>query len=465
MLNKIFEGVKNNIILKMIALGIGSFIWLLVTNNNDPTKSVLFSNVAITIVNEDSIDDIGKVFEPQGSGTVTLRVTERNSVLRRLARNGSDFYVEADLANITPMNTVPLTVTCSNASVTWDEIEVQPSSLKVTLEDKVEQAFAVTVTTSGTTADGYAVGTTQVLDGKNILIAGPKSLINIINQVIAPVTVSGMRENALLPSSLRVIDKNGSDLTDSQMSRLEFKDSNGNVLTDRQVTVALEFWRERSDVPIRVETSGDVPFGYEITQISTIPQSITLIGTEETFKDLGNALTVTDAVDVTGLTEDVTYEVDLTDTIAGYGDLKLPADADPIISVDIQIEKNGDRRLEIPMGDVELLNRPENRKLVFTPADILPIIVHSRDENLVPVEDLSVDDVTVQIDLAACEEDGIYEIPVEVTLPNGYELSQNVTVTVSSMENETVDGSGAGGANTDEPVFRNDTGTESENKI
>ena len=233
MVNKLWERLRNNFSLKLIALGIAAVIWLLVTNSNDPTHSILINNVAINIVNEDLIEDIGKVVEPEGSGTVTLRVTERNSILRKLARNGSDFYVEANLENITELNTIPLTVTSSNPAITWDEISIQPSSLKVNLEDKVEQAFAVTVVASGNPGNGYAVGRTQVLDGKNILIAGPKSLIGIINQVIAPVSVSGLSADSTFTSILRVMDKNGAELTESQMSRLEFKDSTGNVLADR----------------------------------------------------------------------------------------------------------------------------------------------------------------------------------------------------------------------------------------
>ena len=145
--NKEKNRLTGNLVLKLIALVMGFLIWLMVTNSDDPTRSLILSNVPITIVNEDSIADIGKVVEPEGSSTVTLKVTERRSVLNRLARNGSDFYVEADLENINEMNTVPLTVNCTNPNVTWDEISINPSALKVKLEDKMEQAFVAAVTT------------------------------------------------------------------------------------------------------------------------------------------------------------------------------------------------------------------------------------------------------------------------------------------------------------------------------
>ena len=163
MKSKFRNKLTDNIGLKIIALVVAALIWLLVTNNNNPTKSMLFTNVPIKVVNQDSVADIGKVAELEGSGTVTIKVKERRKVLDRLAKNGSDFYIEADLENITDMNTVPLTVTCSNPSITWDEIEISPSSLKVTLEEKVEQAFVISVSTSGIQAAGYEVGTTEVV--------------------------------------------------------------------------------------------------------------------------------------------------------------------------------------------------------------------------------------------------------------------------------------------------------------
>ena len=461
MVNNILGKLKDNIILKIISLGIAFLIWILVTNSNDPTHSVLISNVPISIVNEDAIDDIGKVAEPEGSGTVTIKVTERNSVLRRLSRTGADFYVEADLENLTELNTVPLSVTCSNTAVTWDEIEIWPASLKVSLEDKVEQAVAVTTVTSGNAAEGYAVGSTEVLQGKNILVAGPKSLVEIINQVTAPVSVSGMRQDQTLTAVLRVTDKNGSEFTDAQMSRLELKDSNGNLLANHEVQVAVTLWREQPDVAVDVKTSGTPVNGYYISQISTIPQTVTLIGTEEALQNLGGVLTADTEISVDNARDNISAEIDLTETLNQIDDIRLPADADPIISVEIQIEKSGDIRLEIPMSDITLENRPDKLRLVFTPADILPVMVHAVRAD---VKQITAEDVSADMDLSVCTEEGSYDIPVEITPPEGYELSNEVKVTVSASPN--ADTAGAEGQSEQlspaaQPVIRSATEKES----
>ena len=286
MVHKIRQALLGNLWLKFLSLVIGAAIWLMVSNADNPTRTQLFTNIPINIVNQDSIADIGKVVEPEGNGTVTLRVTEKRSVLEKLSKSGSAFYVEADMNNITELNTVPLTVTCSNAAVTWDKIEVLPSSLKVTLEDKVEQTYVASVSADGSPAIGYEVGSTQILEGKNVVIAGPRSLMNIINQGVAPVNVAGMEADAVLSGILKVYDKNGAAFTDSQLSSLEFKDEVGNIITEHTVNVSVDLWKIKTDVPIIVTTTGSPAWGYNVTRITTIPETISVAGTDEALEAL-----------------------------------------------------------------------------------------------------------------------------------------------------------------------------------
>lgn len=426
---KLSKKLTGNLGLKAIALVIAFLIWLLVTNTNNPRKTQLFNNVPINIVNKDSIADIGKVVQMVGNGTVTLRVEEKRSVLDRLSRGGTNFYVEADMENINEMNMVPLTVTCDNPAVTWDEIEVSPSSLKVKLEDKVEQAFSVSVSTTGATAKGFEVGSTEIVQGKNIYIAGPASVIKIINQVVAPVNVTALNSDMALTSTLKVIDKNGSELTDRQLNSLEFKDSTGAVITDRVVQIMVKVWKVRTDIPMEVQITGSPKFGYSVVGIETIPVTISLAGTDSAFAALDGKLNLLDEVSVAGASDNISQEIDLTDTLSEMDELKLITDAEPMITVNVQIEKNGDTMLSIPMGSVTLLNRPENMELIFTPAEKISIAVHALSEDKGIIE---AKDVKASIDLTVCAKEGTYELPVMIELPEGYEVASEVTVAVNS---------------------------------
>lgn len=426
---KIRKALLGNLWIKFLSLLIAIGIWLMVTNANNPTRTTLFPNVPITIVNQDSVADIGKVIEAQGSGTVTLRVTEKRSVLESLNRSGSDFNVEADMNNITDMNTVPLTVTCTNPVITWDEIDVSPSSLKVTLEDKVEQTYVASVSAEGAPASGFEVGTSTITEGKNIVIAGPGSLINITNQVVAPVNVDGMKEDTTLASTLKIYDKNGDPFTEAQLASLEFKDESGNVLVNHSVEVQVDLWRIRTDVPIRVLTSGSPAWGFRVAGIKTIPETISVAGTEEALEALGAMFEIPEQVDVDGAAQSVTKEIDLTATIADMPGLKLITDADPSVQVEVEIEGNGDVTLPIPLSSISFANKPEGMDLVFTPADEVSVKVHALSED---APKTSAEALSLSVDLSVCAVEGSYEIPVQVSLPEGYELASDVTITVVS---------------------------------
>ncbi len=431
--HKIGEALFRNIGLKIAALVIAFFVWVGVTNTNNPVKTQLFTNVPITIVNQDAVADIGKVVEQQGNGTVTLRVTDRRSVLSQLARNGSDFYVEADMKNLNSMNTVPLTVTCSNPQVTWDKIEVLPSSLSVKLEDKVEQTYVASISTNGTPATGWEVGSSSVTTGKNIVLAGPSSLMRRINQVVAPVDVAGLSSDYTLSSVLKVYDKNGDELTDAQMKSLEFKDATGTVIKDHTVKVMVDLWKIRTDVPIRIRTTGTPAWGYRVSSIKMIPETISVAGTDEALAELGDELTVKDVINVSGAKENVKQEINLEDTLDQMSGLKLISDADPSVEVEVSIEKNGDVTLDIPLSDIVVQNRPEGMELVFTPADKISVSVHATEDDEKP---LTAKDISLSINLSQCADPGSYEIPVHVTVPDGYELAGDVSLTVVSAKQE-----------------------------
>ncbi len=431
--HKIGEALFRNIGLKIAALVIAFFVWVGVTNTNNPVKTQLFTNVPITIVNQDAVADIGKVVEQQGNGTVTLRVTDRRSVLSQLARNGSDFYVEADMKNLNSMNTVPLTVTCSNPQVTWDKIEVLPSSLSVKLEDKVEQTYVASISTNGTPATGWEVGSSSVTTGKNIVLAGPSSLMRRINQVVAPVDVAGLSSDYTLSSVLKVYDKNGDELTDAQMKSLEFKDATGTVIKDHTVKVMVDLWKIRTDVPIRIRTTGTPAWGYRVSSIKMIPETISVAGTDEALAELGDELTVKDVINVSGAKENVKQEINLEDTLDQLSGLKLISDADPSVEAEVSIEKNGDVTLDIPLSDIVVQNRPEGMELVFTPADKISVSVHATEDDEKP---LTAKDISLSINLSQCADPGSYEIPVHVTVPDGYELAGDVSLTVVSAKQE-----------------------------
>ena len=241
--------------------------------------------------------------------------------------------------------------------------------------------------------------------------------------------VTGLSSQQTLSSALRVYDKNGAQLTESQMSTLEFKDTSGVVLKDRSVDVNVSMWKIQTDIEVDVKTTGVPAFGYRVAGIDTVPVTISLAGTEEALAALGGKLTVEDRISVAGASSDVSQEIDLNKTLSDMTGLKLITDADPIITAEVQIEKTGDVTLDIPISSVDLVNRPVEMNLVFTPADKISVGIHAENGD---ASALSAEDIKVSVDLLVCQKEGNYEIPVKVELPDGYQLVSEVTIMVSS---------------------------------
>ena len=103
------------------------------------------------------------------------------------------------------------------------------------------------------------------------------------------------------------------------------------------------------------------------------------------------------------------------------------------VSVQIGIKKTGYSTVDIPLSDITLLNRPENQKLVFTPADKITISVKADSSDYAPI---TAERILAVMDLLECAEPGTYNIPVTITLPDGYSLSDEVVVKVSSSDSE-----------------------------
>ena len=360
--------LTSNLSLKLLSLVFAFLIWLLVMNIDNPIVPKLFKDVKIQVINADSVTEIDKVFDIVSEETVVLKVTERRNIVQGLTSD--DFTVVADMESLNDMDSVPLTVTCRNPAVTWDEIEIAPASMKVKLEQKKESEFVVNVsTTGGKPSTGFEVGKTEVVQGKTVQISGPESMIDRIGQVVAYISVGGLKTDQRLTVKLTVIDKFGESFTDAQMSRLQIKDSEGVLIADNTVMVDVSLWRVANSIPLEVKVTGTPADGYYYSGVSTVPETVSLVGTEEAIKEIQGKLVIKNPVSVEGATSDVSMDIDLTETLADNDELRLAADSDPTITVTAKIEKTGDQTLTIPLSNLEIQNRPANMSLTFSPAD------------------------------------------------------------------------------------------------
>lgn len=424
----------NNIGTKLISVLIAFLIWVVVVNGDDPEQTKAFS-VKVTAENADSMLKAGKVYDVVSGDDTTVYVTARRSVLSYLS--ASDFFVTADLQSInnyTTVPSVPLVVSCTKrgVSIKQEAMRCEPASMKISIEDKVEKTFVMSVVTNGNAANGYELGSTKIIRGDTVVIAGSSSTLNKIDKVIVPVSLSGLSSSETLTQTMKIYDKNGDEMTN--LDNLEIKTPDGAVLKDGQVKVKVNIWQVKNGISLKIGLVGEVAEGYHITAVTTTPETISLAGSANALKKLGGVLECEDAVNVSGISSSMEKSIEISDYLPSGESLKLEKDAASTVSVKVQVEKIDATTISKPISELNILGQPQNMDMVLTPGDKLSIEVQNPEGSTTILQTA---DIQATLDLTDYQKAGNYVVPVQIELPEGYSLVNDVTIVVNLEPKET----------------------------
>ena len=433
-MRKLSTRVKNiltsNLGLKILAVLVACVIWVFVVNVDDPEKTQSFSDVKVEIRNSDCFG-VDKTFSVQeDTDKVRVWIKARESVLNRL--QSKDFKVVADMRNVTLGNAVPYTLECTNSAITKANWECEPASMKIKIENVVQESFGVEVDTTGDPQEGYDVGATSIEEGDTINIAGAESLVNIIHKVSMSVSVNGISSDKIVKGNIVVTDKNGTDFTQSQMDKLVFTTSSGDLIKDGILNARINLWKVQQNVKVKVGTYGTPAPGYRVSEVKVTPETISISGEEETLNELNGELSLSDMISVDGVSESFASDnINLADYLKeNYKDkLKLKSGTASTVSVRVIMEKMGTKKIDIPLSAITIKGRPTDLDMVLTPADKITIEVAAVDES--SLADISQSDIKAVLDLTAYQKAGRHEVPVDITLPDGYELTAEVKIVVN----------------------------------
>ena len=96
--SKIKDAFTKNIGLKIVALILGTIIWLAVVNTSDPSTTVTVHNIPITITNQKAITKQGLVYDVTSKQKVDVTVSGNRSVVSGLTAD--DFKATASLITL-----------------------------------------------------------------------------------------------------------------------------------------------------------------------------------------------------------------------------------------------------------------------------------------------------------------------------------------------------------------------------
>lgn len=419
--------ITDNLSLKIMSVAVAVVVWLIVVNIDNPVGTNYYTITNVELINKEyveSSDTIGKMCMPEeNQDTVRVAITADKKTRDKI--RVSDISAVADLQQAVSLDTnpvmVPITVTCSVSGIGPGDIKVTPQNLSVNLDEKETQEFVVNVT-RGDIKPGkdYEVGSLTA-NPEKVRITGPKSLVNKIDKVNAAIELNGKTQDFTQEVTLSIIDKNQEALSDSEMNSLRIENN-------AQVIVTAKLWKIRQGVKISAGYVGTPAEGYQAGMIKTVPDTISVAGSTEGLETLAandNVITIpSESIDISGESSDVEKKISLKDLLPD--NVKLTSDSSEDVWVTVSILPEGSREFSFPTKEIEVKNKPDDLQVTFETAQIaIRIKLDSKD-----LDDLDVTkDIKASIDLEDKEE-GNYEVPVTVSLPDGYEIVENVSTEV-----------------------------------
>lgn len=409
------EKIANNLFLKILSLLVAILVWLLVINVDNPIVTRTFVVTDVQLLNEAYIDADGKMcMRDENQEPIRVTIKAQRKVLDDIS--ALNIRAVADLQQAVSLDTNPVMVpiTATVGKITAENIQVTPRNLSLHIEDKETQEFVVNVTTDNTKPErGYEIGS-LVSSPEKLRITGPTSLINKIDKVTASVNVAGETSDVTRETDVTVIDKNGEEFSAQDMSYLNVS----------KVYVTARLWKVRTDVKISAECSGVPKDGYQVESVTTTPNVISVAGSDESLSALAeqsNTIWIpAEAIDISGMDADYETKVNISEYLPEG--LKLTTDSSEDVFVHVNILPVGSSVCELPTKNISVENMPDGMQVVFDAAQIEVRVKKTKED----LEDLKEKDIKASVDLKDKDE-GTYEIPIDIEIPDGYELVDEVT--------------------------------------
>ena len=412
MFQKMMKHLANNPGLKLLSLLFAVIIWLVVVNVADPDATKTFS-VPVEIINKDIITEMGKVPNVVGDTDIAVfTISGPRSYVDDMASD--DFSVTADFSQVDlsqegETKLVPIEITAKK-NERHIEIMRRTVNLQITLEDRLEKKFVISPESTGTPAEGYAIGGVEVTP--NLLkVSGPASVVSKISRVGASINVDGISSDVSDNVIPVLYDEAGSVISSDLLE-----------MNQTAVTIKAEIWATKS-VPVQCRVSGEPAAGYEFRKVECAPETVLVKGRAVVLNGI-NAINIpANVMDITGAREDMESTVDIVPYLEELGISLVEPNASQI-AVTVTIEQKETKTVDFPSNNIKVSGLNNEYDLTFN-IESVSMTVRALEEDM---ETLALDQIEVLLDVTDLQP-GSYTRLLNVTLPGDkYELIGQVNV-------------------------------------
>lgn len=290
----------NNWGLKIVSLIVAIFLWLFVTNYQDPETVLTVSNVPVKLLHTEAVKSEGKIFIVlDDSDTIpVVTINAPRSIVDAL--EADNVIATADLEDMNPDFTVPIVLTTNKYSDSITNISGSIRNVSLSVEDEAKAIFPIEAAVAGNAADGYQIGQVT-LDQNQVRVTGPKSEVERVRSAGVTVDISDSDRSISTNAEIHLYDEDGRDLEIGKNLTLNID----------KVMVRVEVLPLK-EVPVKIAVSGTPVEGYRMTGETTVePGRITIAGKKSTLEAVSAISIPSSELNVTGRTNSLVKTFDL----------------------------------------------------------------------------------------------------------------------------------------------------------
>lgn len=345
------ERLTNNLGLKVLAVFLAFFLWLIVSNVSNPIRQDS-RDVTVEIINADILKNNNLTYDVIGKSTVT--VNYEIHTLDAYKISAGDFRAYADMSELYDVTgAIPVKIEMvNNKSLINGTPTTRPGVMQIKTEEIQRKPFDLRARTSGKPADGFAVGDLTLMP-ETIYATGAVSAIRQIGSIGVEIKVDGLNS-----------DFEG-------VAEPVFYDVNGNILEDigDDVTVNTPEIKYQvsilkvKNLDIDFQVSGTVADGYRFIGVDSDIDTISVEGMKSTLASLTTLKVPGEYLNLDGATKDVVIQVNLRELLPD--EVLIAGDGNPIATVILKVKALEIRGFKINMDDVKLVGASDKYDYEF----------------------------------------------------------------------------------------------------
>lgn len=430
------ERLTNNLGLKILAVVLAIFMWLIMVNVSNPLMTET-KTVVVEMVNEDVLEKSNLTYELQGKNTVTVSYDVR--VRDQYRVTASDFYAYADLSQLYDVTgSIPVQVEIANDSVR-PLIEgtptVKPGVVQIKTEPLQRKRFDLRAHTTGTEQEGYALGQVTLNPGY-VYVTGPVSVIGQISSAGVDLKIDGINSDQDGIARVKFYDANDNELNLGSEVKLNIEEVDYHITILNVKNLALDF-----------QVGGTVEEGYRYTGVECDVKNVSVEGLKAALASI-NTLTIPESVlNVDGATGDIQVEVDLAELLPD--NITMANDSVTTAVVTLRVEPLMVEELDYDLVNVVFEGQEEDYSYYFE-QDKVVLQIRGLAEDL---DRIQREDIVLNMDVTGMGP-GVHPARFMVLLRDGFELvgQSPVMIVVEDLNEEP-----------DESIGAEDSESESDN--